>query len=447
MELKEPKNINYAATVVKLDKFVDLPNCDNVKAALLFGNSVIVSKDASAGEVGLYFPVESQLSAEFLAANNLYRKPEWGNIDPNQKGFFEQHGRVKAVKFRGNKSEGFFIPAAQSLQYLNIPWNEAWLPIGLVFDAIGDHEICRKYVAKRNPAGQQQMRGRVPRLEDKIVEGQFRFHFDTENLRRNIHKIMPEDWISISDKWHGTSVIIANLLINRDLKWYEKVLKFAGVNIQTTKYGITYSSRRVIKEVDGKTRFNKHFYEADIWGTVAKEVKDVIPKGFTLYGEIVGFTPTGQAIQGGYTYGCQVGSHRLLVYRVTSTNPDGHTFELDFPQMKEFCTKYGLETVKELWYGQAKDLFYDIEYFINYDDKTCWPNFFLQELEKKYITEHMCEYNNLQVPAEGIVLRVDKLDQCEAFKLKNFGFLERESKILDKGESDIETEESTTEEL
>jgi hypothetical protein len=54
----------------------------------------------------------------------------------------------------------------------------------------------------------------------------------------------------------------------------------------------------------------------------------------------------------------------------------------------------------------------------------------------------MCEYNNLQVPAEGIVVRIDHLDQSEAFKLKNFRFLEAESKLLDKGESDIETEQS-----
>lgn len=435
MNLKNPINPNYAATVVALSKFVDLPNCDNVKAALIFGNSVIVSKSAQEGEVGLFFPAESQLSAEFLGANNLYRKPEWGNTDPNQKGFFELHGRVKAVKFRGNKSEGFWIPMGFCLDYIQ-GIHHYDLKVGDTFDYIGDHEICRKYIPKGNPKGEQKLRGRQPRLEDKIVEGQFRFHYDTENLRRNIHKINPTDWISISDKWHGTSVVISNVLINRQVPWYEKILSFFGVHINTTEYGMAYSSRRVLKEVNGETKANFHFYKEDIWGIVANEVKDSIPKGYTLYGEIVGFTPEGSPIQKGYTYGCPVGGHKLLVYRVTSTNPDGKTVELNWQQMKQFCTKYGLEMVRELWYGQA------YQAFPNISPHEHWNENFLAELERLYTKDQMCEYNNFLVPAEGIVLRVDNLEQSEAFKLKNFKFLEWESKQLDTGEVDIETEES-----
>jgi len=437
MQSKAPKNPNYAATVVALDKFVDLPNCDNVKAALIFGNSVIVSKSAQSGEVGLFFPVECQLSPEFLGANNLFRKPEWGNFDPNQKGYFEQHGRIKAVKFRGNKSEGFWIPIS-SLDYIGHNLN-AW-PVDLpyIFDSIGDHEICCKYVPNTKNKGQQNIRGRQPRLEDKIVEGQFRFHYDTENLRRNVHKIQPTDWISITDKWHGTSVVISNVLVNRQLHWYEKVLKFLGVPIKEHEYGMAYSSRRVLKEVNGETKTNFHFYKEDIWGIVANEVKDVIPKGYTLYGEIVGFTPEGSQIQKGYTYGCPVGGHRFLVYRVTNTNPDGKIVELSWPQMVEFCTKYGLEIVKELWYGQA------VNFAPQLPLSEHWNESFLEALEQLYIKDQMCAYNNHLVPAEGIVVRVDRLEQSEAFKLKNFRFLEHESKELDKGEVDIETEESDT---
>jgi hypothetical protein len=434
MQIKSPINNNYAAVVCKLNHFVELPNCDNIKAALVVGgNSVIVSKDSKAGEIGLYFPVECEISHEFVSQNNLYRKSEWGNLDPTKKGFFEQSKRVKAVKFRGNKSEGFWLPLS-SLEYLNIPLTS--FEEGMLFDFLGDHEICRKYVSKRNPAGQAHLRGRKPRLEDKIVEKQFLFHYDTENLRRNIHKIHPEDWISISDKWHGTSVIISNILVKRQLPWYEKLLKLIGIKIQENEYGIAYSSRRVIKEVNGATKTNFHFYESDIWGIVANEVKSIIPKGYTLYGEIVGYTPSGSEIQKGYAYGCPIGGHRLLIYRVTSVNSDGHSIELSWPQMMEFCTKYGLEPVKELWYGKAKD------FNILTDDIKVFQEGLLNRLETQYVHDQMCEYNNLQVPAEGIVVRIDHLDQSEAFKLKNFRFLEAESKLLDKGESDIETEQS-----
>lgn len=78
MELKAPRNANYAATVVQLNSFVALDGCDRIKSALIFGNSVIVGKDSRAADLGLFFPVETALSDEFLCNNNLYRKPEWG---------------------------------------------------------------------------------------------------------------------------------------------------------------------------------------------------------------------------------------------------------------------------------------------------------------------------------------------------------------------------------
>lgn len=439
--LEAPKNPNYAATVVALKDFVDLPNCDSIKGALIYGSHVIVSKSVQPGDIGLFFPVETQLSEEFIGQNNLYRKAEWGNADPHAKGFFDQHRRVRCVKFRGHKSEGFWIPTS-SLYYLPQMWT---LREGDTFDRVGDHEICRKYVPKTNATSSiSWTKGRLPRLEDQIVEGQFRFHFDTENLRRNIDKISPDDWISISDKWHGTSVVISKVLVRRSLPWYERLLQKIGVKIQETEVGLVYSSRRVIKEVAGKTRWNNHFYSSDIWGDVAKEVQDRMPEGFTLYGEIVGWTGDGSPIQGGYHYGCLPKRHKFLVYRVTLTTGAGKVVELSWLQMKEFCAKYGFEIVKELWYGQAGG-FGSIENRA----RACMPEFqsewhreLLADLEKIFVNDGDCPYNDKGTPAEGIVVRIDHLEGCESFKLKNFRFLERESKQLDKGEADIETAQS-----
>lgn len=50
--------------------------------------------------------------------------------------------------------------------------------------------------------------------------------------------------------------------------------------------------------------------------------------------------------------------------------------------------------------------------------------------------------NDFKVPAEGIVVRVDRLETCDSYKLKNFKFLAKESLELDKGEIDIESVES-----
>lgn len=435
--LKDPRSPNYAATVVALDKFVDLSNCDNIKAALIFGNHVIVSKDAQPGEIGLFFPVETALSGEFLTNNNLYRKPEL-NTDSTAKGFFEEHGRVKCVKFRGHKSEGFFIPT-ESLLYVDGMFG---LNIGDTFDFIGEHEICRKYVPKRRAGNTSTpgLRGRGPSLEEQIVAGQFRFHFDTENLRRNIHNIQPDDYISISDKWHGTSAVIGRVLVNRPLKWFERLLLKLGVNIRTDVYGLVYSSRRVIKAVGGAERSTRphdtRLSPGDIWGVVAKEVEPSLPNGFTVYGEIVGFDGAGRPIQPGYGYGCEVGQHRFLVYRVTFSNAAG-TLELSWKQMLEFCNVQGLDHVRELFYGQAKDLVFE-----DIGDPSLWHEYLLKLLEANWVHDQMCPHNDSKVPAEGVVVRIDRLRECESFKLKNFRFLEWETKQLDKGTVDIETEES-----
>ena len=445
MTFAEPHNKNYCAVVVALKNFVDLPNCDNVKAALIFGNSVIVGKDQQPGDVGLFFPVETALSTEFLAANNLYRKPEWGNVDGDKKGFFEQHGRVKAMKFRGHKSEGFWIPLA-ALEYLGYAFPD---PInfkeGLEFDEIDGHPICQKYVPKRNPGRAVQNRqGRKASPADRLLEGQFRFHADTEQLRRNMHALHPDTWISISDKWHGTSAIFANVLTQRELPWYERVLRALGVKVQEADYGYAWASRRVIKGVDGEEKSGTaHWYDTDIWGVVGKEVADRIPKGYTVYGEIVGYTPTGEAIQKGYHYGCEVGSHKFLVYRATVTNQEGKVLELSWLQLKEFCAKYGFEMVREIFYGTVADwvcLLNDV-YFCddNYFSDENWRDNLLQEFEKMYVADQMCPFNKNEVPAEGIVIRLEHLDCYEAYKLKSFLFLKRESDSLDKGELDMET--------
>lgn len=449
MKLEAPKNPNYAATIVRLSTFIDLPNCDNVKGALLFNNQVIVSKDAQVGDLGIYFPVEAQISAEFLGANNQFRKYEFGNNDPAAKaGFFEQHGRVKAVKFRGHKSEGFWCPLS-FLLYLGttVIWDDPlheghyFLTGGLredvAFDFIGDHEICRKYVPKHNPAPLSKNRLKQPRAEDQILPDQFRFHPDTENLRRNAHKLHPTDYISITDKIHGTSVVIGNLLTRKPLSFLERLVRWAGVEVSESVYSLVWSSRRVVKGVGDTAKANSvHYYDEDIWGIVAKEVKDDLEQGITVYGEITGYMPGGGEIQKSYTYGAEPGKHDFWIYRVTWTNPAGFVFEFSRTQIVEYCTKHGFKTVPDL---QAPGI---ATALVAYDGKDleAWQIQLLKTIEAFYVTGRKCSYNP-GMPAEGVVVKIDHYYDPVAFKVKSFEFLELESKMLDAGAADIESSE------
>lgn len=440
------KNPNYTAVVVSLEKIVPLENCDNVVSCIIFGNSVIVSKDVKVGAKGLFFPLETQLSHEFVSNNNLYRKAEYGNVDSTKAGYFDQSRRIKCAKFRGNKSEGFFIPLT-SLNYLKINLDD--LQIGDVFDTIGKDEICRKYYIKAvNEPGAKRLRAKTKNIKDVIVDNQFALHYDSEQLRRNLHRIKKDTTIAVSSKWHGTSAVFSNLLVKRELNIVEKILSFLGVKIQTEEYGTMYSSRTVIKNVNGIDKSgNKHFYTDDVWGRTAKDVIPSIPKSYSIYGEIVGYTESGEPIQAGvggkaYHYGCFPGQQKFVVYRVTSRNVDGQQIELSWPQMKDFCTKYGLEMVKEFFYGKAYDLNRAEWDCMDLSDDRDWQDALLSYLEKTWVHDQMCEYNNFEVPAEGIVVRVDSFTESEAFKLKNFLFLSGETKLLDAGVVDMESSES-----
>jgi len=447
MNIEVPKNKNYCGIVVALTNFVTLPNCDKVKATLIFGNSIIIDKKTEVGAVGVYFPVETALSAAFLSYNNLYSKPEYGNADPTKKNYFEQHGRIKAVKFRGHKSEGFWIPL-NAFEFTGVADK---LVVGMEFDKLNGWDICHKYIPKKNRSSNPCTKNnRLGPARFQIVDNQFRLHIDTAKLDRNIHRITPDTIISITDKWHGTSAVFANILVKRPLNWFERLLAryvgIFGVQVKDIDYGYTWSSRKIIKGVNGNVRADaNHYYGTDVWGTVFKEIEAVVPKGYTIYGEIVGFSPSGGAIQGGYHYQCEPGNHRFLVYRVTVTNADGKVLEMSWPQLKEFCFRSGLETVKELYYGRAGDCFAFMPKVVDQESLDQWQTAFLQGIKGTYVRDLMCEHNNKEVPAEGVVVKVDRLDQAESYKVKSFLFLKRESDENDKGVVDMETEESEDE--
>jgi len=438
MKLKEPKNSNYAAIVVQIKTIVPLENCDNVVAAQIMGNQVIVSKDVQIEDIGLYFPLETQLTEPYLANNNLYKDAEL-NKDATKKGYFEKNGRIRCVKFRGNKSEGLFMPI-QSLSFvLKSPQS---LEIGQEFDELNGIVLCQKYIVKLKgepgvPGQKKQKIGK--KAKSKLIESQFRFHEDTSMLFRNLHRINPNDIISITYKVHGTSAISSKLLCKRPLKWYETALQKLGVKIVDTHYDYIYSSRKVVKNSELRDTDNS-FYKEDIWGITHTELKEFLQDGMTIYYEVVGYLPNGSYIQGPYDYGCEAGQHKIMIYRITYTNPSGKVFEFSVKQVKDWCKERGLETVPHLYYGYAKD-FYDI-YNVNGDLSEThidgWRDGFLQTVKDKY-NEKDCYLCEARVPEEGVVIRIEK-NEFEAYKAKSNRFYEFETKLLDKGESNIEDE-------
>jgi hypothetical protein len=433
------ENSNYNAVVVKISNLHKLDGLDRLLGTNIFGNQVLVGTETKEGDVGLYFPVESQLGEEFCQANDLYRRKDETTGKPAG-GMFDQNRRVRCQKFRGHQSMGFWIP----INCLEFVWPKNEIPLleeGTELSEIEGLIISQKYIPRGNKGGlgggpKQGRKGR----SSKVVDGQFHFHFDTSHLGKNIHKINPEDVIAITWKFHGTSAIAANVLCKPKLTRWEKIKSFIFGWEYENYYDYLYASRRVIKNEFHEDKL--HFYGYDLWTTVGQEnFGDKLHKGETVYYEIVGFTKDGAYVQKDFDYGCDIKYlpvYKVYVYRITQTNVDGIITELQWNQVKQRCTELGVNYVPEIFYGKAKELLPNIEQH--------WQENFLSMLQKLYVYDQDSAFCDNKVPEEGIVVRKEGFG-VECFKLKSFRFQEYETKQLDNGEVDMETEQSENAEI
>lgn len=427
---------NYTATVVRIKDIRPHTNADRLVCTNIFGNNVIVGKDTKEGDLGIFFPLEAQLGIEFAKGNDLLRRK-----DENGKpcgGMFDENRRVRCQTFRGEKSMGFFIPI-DSLS--NIFPNGKALDVFEEGQEIGEYlgvTISSKYIPKNILMGggaPKLKKGQKPR-ESKVIDGQFHFHFDTAQLGKNIHRLSSTDNLVITWKLHGTSAIVSNSLVKKKLSWVERLAKRIGVSVKDSHYEYLYASRRVIKNEFMEAK--QHFYSYDLWTEVGKQFEGKLHTGESVYYEIVGFLKDGGYIQKGFDYKCKPGENKIFVYRITRTAPDGSVTELQWNQVKDRCLELNVNPVPEIWYGKGYTMVEDI------DTSHHWQENFFNHLKTKYVYDQDSIWCDNKVPEEGICVRKDGLD-IEVFKLKAFKFLEYETKSLDNGVVDVETEQTITE--
>lgn len=432
-------NPNYLGKIVQLKGLQRHPNADRLQTINIDFQTVVTGLDAKDGDIYVYFPVECTINKDFLKFTNSFRKADL-NADSNQVGFFEEHGRVQAVRLRGTPSCGYIVPLKVVEDFTGVTDLSEFM--GKEFNTINGILMLEKYIPKNSQsqgAGKEKQ-GKKPKVS-RLIEGQVHLHIDTKNLRKNIHKINPEDQISITYKTHGTSWHVSNVLVKRSLSWTEKVAKYFGVVVQETEYDLVFGSRKVIKNANMEDpKAKDRYFGYDLWLDVKDKVKDAIPKGYTLYGEALGFDKNGKAIQGGYDYGCKGSEMKLEVYRITQTNVDGFVTELTYPQIKAFCEKSNLTAAHLFYSGKAEDMYPHLTSSVdNFITEDTWRENFLTQLEKDF-NEKNCFMCTQKAPEEGVVLRVENLFSCDSYKLKSFRFLEHESKELDLGITDIESE-------
>ena len=445
-------NVNYLAKVVRIENFKPHtdPEVTRLKCCVIDGFNIICGIDSEPG-LYIYFPTACCINPDFLRYANLYRHKELNN-DPEQSGMFDDNGRVKAIRLRGELSEGFILPAIMLENYIVSVTNVNYeAEEGIEFDSV-EHEgktfwINKKYIPKntRTPGapGSGNRGGKQPKGLDKLIENQFRFHYDTTLIKKCPNVIKPNDLISITEKVHGTSTIHARVLCKRELTWKQKIARWL-TGYEFDDYDYLYSSRTVIKNRHYNKNVTNGFYGVDVWAEADKIIKPFLQKGMTIYAEIVGFLPNGGYIQKGYDYGCTmptgsdytIGKHfKVLVYRITMTNVDGVVHEFSAREVQQYCKNIGLDCVTEYYYGFAKDLYPEL------DPSEHWSENFISKLanDKRFYMEMNSPTCINKVPHEGVVIKSENM-RSEAFKLKCFAFLDKEGKALDKGESNIEDE-------
>lgn len=421
----------YTAVIAKITNVRKHPNADRLNLGTVHGNQVVIGLETVEGELGIYFPTDGELTDEFCKNNNLYRHPE-KNKDPEQHGMFDDNRRIRTQKFRGEKSDGFWVPV-DHLEYLYAGAS------GLVeenqeFTSLFGQEICRRYETPETR--RQQGSGNNPATH-KIQCVMFHEHFETQQLARNLHRINVGDTLILTEKVHGTSQRVGHVLVIKPrstwTRFWDKVL---GRVTNSYEWKHLIGTRHTVLK-DNATGY----YSNDFRKEASAMFLNNLRKGETIYYEVAGYENEGRAIMSPvdlrkandkellttyksgeghnmyYSYGCDPGQHRIFVYRITIGNEDGYEVDYSWDKVIERCNELGVNTVPELARIHISEPI---------DEKV-----FLESLDK--YTEGPSTIDTRHI-REGVVIRnVDT-----AYKHKSFTFKVLEGIVKDTGSVDTE---------
>ena len=182
---------------------------------------------------------------------------------------------------------------------------------------------------------------------------------------------------------------------------------------------------KTLKDYASKIWYHKVYLNqsVDVWTSAGRQFDNLIPQGFILFGELIGFTESGQPIQKHYGYNCKPRQSKVYIYRVLIVNNQGIACDLSWDAVKEFCVSRGIDHVAELWRGQKKDL--DASSFL---DKKFRESGYSQAVPLS--NDSPCD--------EGIVIRIEGSNPT-ILKAKSPIFLGHETRMLDEEVIDIET--------
>ena len=463
----------YNAYITRIKNLHKHPNADRLQIGDCFGNNVVVSMEYEDNQLGIYFPSDGQLSVEFAETNNLMRKKdENGN---NVGGYMDPEKRnVTAIKLRGEKSDGLFLPLSSLATFGDI----TTLREGDRIDNFNGHEICCKYVPRIQSKRGHYSEGNKTRKKKVDVAPLFAEHADTEQLAYNLGAFKAGDEIEITLKMHGTSQRTGYLPVFKGYKrtFIDKLLRREGKPIYDWGY-VSGTRRTVLENFEGGYYGSNEFREAH-----SKFFEGKLNKGEEIFYEVVGFTHTGTPIMASasnkklndkefikqygdetvFSYGCEPNPKSLViadpsadeivgikipfvpqsdiyVYRMTMTNEDGFVVEYTPDFMRYRCEQMGVKCVPLLWNGVIP------ENPASADDPTITAGEWIKNVAERFY-DGPDPIGKTHV-REGVVVRIVNRPKFCSYKHKNWYFKALEGIVKVEAEApDMEENQEVVEE-
>lgn len=415
----------YCGYIVELKNLRKHSNADRLQCVEVFGNNIIVDLSYYEGQKVVFFPTDGRLSDEYAELHNLVRKKdENGN---NIGGYLEPgKNNIKALKLRGEKSEGLVMPIESLATFISVDE----LKVGDKITTINGHLICEKYIPRRkNTPGEpgNKSKNKLNKKSKKEEYPIFTEHVDTEQLMYNQQAFKPGDKCTITLKCHGTSARSMCSIHETTLKqnFLQKLLKRKPKTVREWSF-VSGTRRCILEDYEGG------FYGSDAFRKPWHDFfADKLEKGEEIYYEICGYVNEITPIMGScsnaklkdkelkkqygdtmeFSYGCQPGENRIFVYRMTITNEDGYTVEYPDWLMRLRCEQMGVDCVP---------LFETFTF-------TTWEDL-LERVEKYYDGADPIGKTHIR---EGVVVRIENRERFKAYKHKNFTFKVVEGLVKD----------------
>jgi len=286
--------------VTTIKSIEEHPNANRLDIATVKGwRSIVPKGEFAKGELVIYVPPDSVLPSDFIKRFDVgYLK--------------NKHGRVGTVKLRGEYSEGIVLKNMDNLPR-------------------GTNAAEYYRIVKWEPSVSEHRKG-IARPHRKHVKGFLRYT-GIENIKNYPDVLEPGTSVVITEKIHGT-----NFRAGWVPRYTRGLVKYLD-KLLNRHYDFVVGSRRVAVS----TRSKKHdFYGTNVYAAMARqyELKERIPKGFVVYGEIYGL-----GIQD-LTYG--LNGIDIAFFDIMNTDTEKY---LGYGLASKLFNDWGLPTVPLLYSG------------------------------------------------------------------------------------------------